>query len=250
MVAGVGLAILFGAVFLACSVEAVEALTVVLAIGMTRDWRSTWQGTAAGVAVLAAIVALLGQALIHIPIGTLRLVVGALLLVFGLQWLRKAILRAGGVIALHDEEAAFRRTVSDAATVAGVSRLAVHDWYAFTVVFKAVLLEGLEVAFIVVTFGAGQQSTRWAAIAALAAIAVVAVVGAMVRGPLAAVPENTMKFAVGMLLTTFGVFWSGEGAGAEYPFGDAFILVILAVVVATALVSVALLRRRVPAVAR
>jgi uncharacterized membrane protein len=249
-VAGVGLTILFGAVFLACSVEAVEALTVVLAVGMTRDWRSTWQGTAAGVAVLAVIVVVLGQALVYIPIGTLRLVVGALLLVFGLQWLRKAILRAAGVIAQRDEEAAFRRTVSDAATGAGGPRLAVHDWYAFTVVFKAVLLEGLEVAFIVVTFGAGQRSTRWAAVAALAAIAVVAVVGAMVRGPLATVPENTMKFAVGVLLTTFGVFWSGEGAGAEYPWGDAFILVMLAVVLATSLGTVALLRRHVLAAVR
>jgi uncharacterized membrane protein len=240
----VDLVILLGAVFLACAVEAVEALTVILAIGMTRDWRSAWQGVAGGLAVLAVVVTVLGQALTRVPIASLRLVVGALLLVFGLQWLRKAILRAGGVIAKHDEPAIFDRAVAEAAGGRPLRRTAVRDWYAFTVVFKAVLLEGLEVAFIVVTFGTGQHATRWASIAALAAIAVVAAVGATVRGPLASVPENAMKFTVGVLLTTFGAFWAGEGAGAHYPGGDAFIPVILVLTTATAMANVAVIRRR------
>jgi len=239
-----GLLVLLGAVFLACAVEAVEALTVVLAIGLTRDWRSTWQGVGTGLAALAAVVSVLGPALTRIPISSLRLVVGGLLLVFGLQWLRKAMLRAGGVLATHDEPAIFDRAVAQAANAPPVRRTAVHDWYGFTVVFKAVLLEGLEVAFIVLTFGTGQHATGWAAIAAVTAIAVVAAGGAVVRGPLSKVPENAMKFVVGLLLTTFGVFWAGEGAGARYPGGDAFIPVILAFIAIAAVVGVAVIRRR------
>jgi uncharacterized membrane protein len=239
------LIVLLGAVFLACAVEAVEALTVLLAIGLTRDWRSAWQGVAAGIAVLALVVAALGPALTRVPIGGLRLVVGALLLVFGLQWLRKAVLRAGGVLGLHDEPAIFNRAVARAAGAPAGRRAVVRDWYGFTVVFKAVVLEGLEVAFIVLTFGTGQHATGWAAIAAVAAIAVVAVAGAIVRGPLARVPENAMKFVVGVLLTTFGAFWAGEGAGARYPGGDAFITVILVLVAVAAAANVAVIRRRV-----
>jgi uncharacterized membrane protein len=239
----VELSALFAAVFLACAVEAVEALTVVLAIGTTRDWRSTGQGGLAAGLVLAAVVAVLGPALSRVPIDGLRLVVGALLLIFGLQWLRKAVLRASGVIALRDESAAYRRTIDQAGTAATTSTSTVRDWYAFTVVFKAVLLEGLEVVFIVLTFGAGQHATGWAAGAAVAAVGVVSVVGLVVRRPLARVPENGMKFAVGVLLTTFGTFWAGEGAGAHYPGGDAFLLVILALVLGTAVAVVATLRR-------
>ncbi len=241
-----GLAIVFGAVFLACAVEAVEALTVVLAIGTTRGWRSSWQGVGAGLAVLLVVVAVLGGALAAVPIGSLRLIVGALLLVFGLQWLRKAILRSAGAVPQRDERRAFDRLTADARSDHGVHdgpETLVRDWYAFTVVFKAVLLEGLEVAFIVVTAGAGQHRTVAASVAAVTAVAVVAGVGAVARAPLAAVPENAMKFVVGSLLTTFGIFWAGEGAGAHYPWGDGFLIAILMLVLATLAATVALLRR-------
>lgn len=219
--------LLFIGVFLACLVEAVEALTIVLAVGYTRGWRAAWEGVAAGVAVLAVIVAVLGPALTVIPIATLRLVVGGLLLIFGLQWLRKAILRASGFKALHDEEAAFAKQTA-AARSAGQVVDPARDWYGFTVAFKGVLLEGLEVAFIVVTFGASQGSLGLAIGAAVAAVVVVVGVGVAVRHPLARVPENTLKFAVGLLLTTFGTFWAGEGAGLDWPGSDAAIIGLLA----------------------
>jgi uncharacterized membrane protein len=238
------IAVGFGVAFLACAVEAVEALTVFLAIGVTRGWRSTWLGTGAGLAVLAVIVAALGPALASVPINGLRLVVGTLLLIFGLQWLRKAVLRAAGYVALHDEEAIYARTVTGARSAGTDRRWAVDDWYAFTVVFKSVLLEGLEVAFIVVTVGAAQRAIGVAAAAAVAAVVVVAAVGAAARGPLSRVPENAMKFAVGVLLTTFGTFWAGEGAGAEYPGGDVFLLVLLAAITAGAFGAVRVVRRR------
>ena len=230
-------------VFLACAVEAVEALTIVLAAGTSRDWRSALSGVGAGLVVLAAIVAVLGPALTVIPIGPLRLVVGGLLLVFGLQWLRKAILRAAGLKALHDEDAIYLRQTAEARSAERVGRYAVSDWYAFTLSFKGVLLEGLEVAFIVVTFGANQHHVGLAVLGALAAILVVAGAGVAVRQPLARVPENTMKFAVGSLLTTFGIFWGAEGAGAHWPGSDAAILVLLAFTVLVALLGVAILRR-------
>ena len=230
-------------VFLACAVEAVEALTIVLAAGTSRDWRSALSGVGAGLVVLAAIVAVLGPALTVIPIGPLRLVVGGLLLVFGLQWLRKAILRAAGLKALHDEDAIYLRQTAEARSAERVGRFAVSDWYAFTLSFKGVLLEGLEVAFIVVTFGANQHHVGLAVLGALAAILVVAGAGVAVRQPLARVPENTMKFAVGSLLTTFGIFWGAEGAGAHWPGADAAILGLLAFTVLVALLGVAILRR-------
>jgi len=230
-------------VFLACAVEAVEALTIVLAAGTSRDWRSALSGVGAGLVVLAAIVAVLGPALTVIPIGPLRLVVGGLLLVFGLQWLRKAILRAAGLKALHDEDAIYLRQTAEARSAERVGRFAVSDWYAFTLSFKGVLLEGLEVAFIVVTFGANQHHVGLAVLGALAAILVVVGAGVAVRQPLARVPENTMKFAVGSLLTTFGIFWGAEGAGAHWPGADAAILGLLAFTVLVALLGVAILRR-------
>jgi uncharacterized membrane protein len=221
------------AAFLACVVETVEALTIVLAVGLTRGWRSTMTGVMSAVGVLAVIVAALGPALTLIPINALRLVVGALLLVFGLQWLRKAILRAAGVKATHDEAAIYRRQVSDAYAASrsggGI------DWYAFTVAFKGVLLEGLEVAFIVLTFGANQGSIGLAAAGAVAAVVVVVTVGCAVRGPLARVPENTLKYVVGLMLTTFGTFWAAEGAGAHWPGSDAALPAILALVTGVAL---------------
>lgn len=238
---------LFVAVFLACAVEAVEATTIVLAAGTARDWRSALKGVGAGLAVLAAIVAGLGPALSAVPLDPLRLVVGGLLLVFGLQWLRKAILRASGYKALHDEAAIYLRQVEAAKAAAADRRVLVRDWYAFTLAFKGTLLEGLEVAFIVLTFGTNQHDVPLAALAALAAILVVAGFGVAVRAPLARVPENTMKFAVGTMLTSFGMFWGAEGAGARWPHSDAALLVIVPATLLFGLASVAVLggtRRR------
>jgi uncharacterized membrane protein len=213
-------------VFLACAVEAVEALTIVLAVGSTRNWSSSLYGCAAATVTLAALVAALGPALTQLPIDALRLAVGALLLIFGLQWLRKAILRAAGLKALRDEDAAFVRERA-AARAAEDRAVAGVDAYAFVVSFKGVLLEGLEVAVIVVSFGASQHRVPLAAAAALAAIALVALAGFAARAPLARVPENTMKFAVGVMLTSFGVFWGAQGAGASWPGDDAALLAII-----------------------
>ena len=231
--------ILFITTFFASAVEAVEALTIVLAVGVVRGWRSTLVGVGAATIVLAAIVAALGPALRHIPIGTLRFIVGALLLAFGLQWLRKAILRASGYKPLHDEGAAFAREREQAGAAAPAEKSRM-DWYSFTVAFKGVLLEGLEVTFIVVTFGSTQGRVGLAAAAAAAAVVLVVLVGLVVRGPLERVPENSLKFVVGVLLTSFGIFWGGEGAGVEWPGGDVAILEIIAFL---ALVSFALTRQ-------
>jgi len=236
-------AFLVASAFLACAVEMVEALTIVLAVGLTRDWRSTLSGVGVAVVALAAIVAALGPALTVIPIDDLRLVVGGLLLIFGLQWLRKAILRASGHKALHDEDEAFAREIEEA-RAAGSERRAGLDWYAFTIAFKGVLLEGLEVAFIVLTFGSAQGSIPLAVAGAAAAVVVVVAVGAVARAPLSRVPENSMKFAVGVMLTTFGIFWSAEGAGAHWPGDDAALPFVLLFVVALSLGAVSILRRR------
>jgi uncharacterized membrane protein len=234
---------LFVAVFLACAVEAVEALTIVLAAGTGRDWRSAIAGVIAGVALLAAVVAVLGPAVAAIPLQGLRLVVGGLLLVFGLQWLRKAVLRGSGLKALHDEDAIYAREVAAASAVAAVRRGMVTDWYAFTLSFKGVVLEGLEVVFIALTFGANQHNVPLAALAALSAAVLVAAIGTAVRAPLARVPENTMKFVVGVMLTSFGIFWGAEGAGARWPGADAALLVVVPAVALFALLLVAALRR-------
>jgi uncharacterized membrane protein len=234
---------LVASAFLASAVEMVEALTIVLAVGITRDWRSALTGAGIAAVVLGAIVAVLGPALTLIPIDDLRLVVGALLLIFGLQWLRKAILRAAGYRALHDEDEAFAREAEEARAARG-GRRAGLDWYAFTVAFKGVLLEGLEVAFIVLTFGSAQGSIPLAAVGAAIAVVLVIVVGAVARAPLARVPENSMKFAVGVMLTTFGTFWGAEGAGADWPGGDASLPAVLAFVALLSFGLVAALRRR------
>jgi uncharacterized membrane protein len=234
---------LVASAFLASAVEFVEALTIVLAAGITRGWRSALIGLAAATVVLAAIVAALGPALTLVPLSALRLVVGALLLAFGLQWLRKAILRASGYTALHDEESIFAEELAEARTAKSDLRAGL-DWYGFTLAFKGVLLEGLEVAFIVITFGSTQGNLGLAAVGAAGALVLVVLVGAFVRAPLARVPENTMKFAVGVMLTTFGIFWSAEGAGAHWPGGDASLPVVLAFVIAFSVSAVATLRRR------
>jgi uncharacterized membrane protein len=239
----VSAALLVLSAFLASAVEMVEALTIVLAAGLTRGWRSSLSGVAAATVALAVVVAALGPALTVVPLNDLRLVVGGLLLVFGLQWLRKAILRASGFKALHDEDAIFARELREAETAPREERAGL-DWYGFTLSFKGVFLEGLEVAFIVLTFGSTQGSIPLAAVGAAVAIVLVAGAGVAARAPLARVPENTMKFAVGIMLTTFGVFWSAEGAGAHWPGGDAAILAVLAGVLLWSAFLVAVLRRR------
>jgi uncharacterized membrane protein len=240
---------LVASAFLASAVEFVEALTIVLAAGLARGWRSSLTGVAAATLALAVVVAALGPALTVIPISALRLVVGALLLVFGLQWLRKAILRASGYKALHDEDAIFARELEDAQSAERLERAGV-DWYGFTLSFKGVFLEGLEVAFIVLTFGSTQGSIPLAAAGAAAALVLVATVGIAVRAPLARVPENTMKFAVGVMLTTFGIFWSAEGAGVDWPGSDAALIGVLAFVIASSVLFVRVLHRQRLAAAR
>jgi uncharacterized membrane protein len=237
-----GNAFLVLSAFLASAVEMVEALTIVLAAGLARGWRSALAGLGAATVALAIAVAALGPALTVIPIQALRLAVGALLLVFGLQWLRKAILRASGYKALHDEDAIFARELAEAEGAARVERAGV-DWYGFTLAFKGVLLEGLEVVFIVLTFGSAQGSIPLAAAGAAGALVLVTAVGVAVRAPLARVPENAMKFTVGVMLTTFGTFWSAEGAGAHWPGEDASLLGVLGFVILSSFVLVRLLRR-------
>jgi uncharacterized membrane protein len=233
---------LFLAAFLASGVEMVEALTIVLAVGVTRGWRSTLLGVGAALLALAVLVAGLGPSLSSIPIDVLRLVVGALLLVFGLQWLRKAILRASGYMALHDEDAIFAKE-RDEARRAGVR--GGIDWYSFTLSFKGVFLEGLEVAFIVITFGtAHKNGVGLAAAAAGAALLVVVAAGALLHRPLSRVPENTLKFAVGLMLTTFGTFWATEGAGTSWPGDDAALVPILGFFCLASLAAVRMLRRQ------
>ena len=238
-----GSAFLILSAFLASAVEMVEALTIVLASALARGWRSSLAGVGAATLALAAITAALGPALTAIPLNALRLAVGALLLVFGLQWLRKAILRASGFKALHDEDAIFARELADAEGAEHVERAGL-DWYGFVLSFKGVLLEGLEVVFIVLTFGSAQhRGIPLAAAGAAAALILVAGVGIAVRAPLARVPENLMKFTVGVMLTTFGIFWSTEGAGAHWPGSDASILGVLAFVIVVSLLLVQLLKR-------
>jgi uncharacterized membrane protein len=237
-------------VFVACAVEAVEALTIVLATGITREWRSTFQGMAAALAVLAVITAVVGPAISYLPLTALRLVVGALLAIFGLQWLRKAVLRAAGYKALHDEASAYLREVAAAREAKAVSRRGVRDWYSFTLSFKGVLLEGLEVVFIVITFGDNQHNIGAAVIGAAAAIVVVVLTGIVVRAPLTRVPENWMKFAVGVMLTAFGTFWGAEGAGVQWPGNDAALLVLVPVIAGVSAGCIAWLRSRSASAAR
>jgi uncharacterized membrane protein len=237
-------AALFLTVFLACAVEAVEATTVVLAMGTARDWRSALSGVAAGLLLLAAAVAVLGPAISAVPLDDLRLLVGGVLLIFGLQWLRKAVLRASGHKALHDEDALFRQQLAAAQSAAGGRRGLVPDGYGFTVSFKSVVLEGLEVVFIVLTFGSNAHDVPVAAVAALIAVVVVAGAGIAVRAPLSRVPENTMKFVVGVLLCAFGTFWGAEGAGASWPGSDAAILVLVLLYAGVGLLLAAALRDR------
>jgi uncharacterized membrane protein len=232
--------LLVAAAFLAAAVEMVEALTIVLAVGVTRGWRSAAWGVAAALGALTVIVGALGPAIANLPIDGLRVVIGSILLIFGLQWLRKAILRASGLKAQHDEDAIYQAEI--AALRANTQRAA-HDWYAFTVAFKGVFLEGLEVAFIIVTFGGAQKNVGLAAIGAAAALVVVLIAGVIAHAPLSRVPENTLKFGVGIMLSSFGIFWSAEGAGVTWPGADASLVAVIAFVVVASFGLVALLRR-------
>ena len=229
--------------FLASAVEMVEALTIVLGVGVVRGWRSPLIGVAAATAMLLALIAAIGPALGSVPIDSLRLIVGALLLVFGLQWLRKAILRSSGYKALHDEEEAFREERERAAAADHEERAGL-DWYSFTVAFKGVLLEGLEVVFIVISFGAAQNRLGPAVVGALAAVALVLIAGLLVRGPLERVPENTIKFTVGLLLTGFGCFWAAEGVGVDWPGDELSLLAVIALFAAVSLGLARALRRQ------
>lgn len=225
------------AAFLASLVEFVEALTVVLAVGATRGWNGALTGAGAGLAVLLALVAVLGPALTLIPLTVVQLAVGTLLLLFGLRWLRKAILRAAGVIPLHDEAAAYEAETAAMRGLGGVRRG--WDKVAFIASFKITMLEGVEVVFIVIAVGAGGVGLLVpACLAALAALLLVVLLGLAVHRPLAKVPENTLKFVVGVLLSAFGAFWVGEGVRAPWPGQDWAILGLVAGFGAVALLNV------------
>jgi uncharacterized membrane protein len=237
-----------GASFAASFVEAVEALTIVLAVGLARGWRPALTGAAAGLAALALIVVALGPLIGAVPIHALQFVVGVLLLMFGLRWLRKAILRAIGIVALHDEHATFARQTREL-TEAEKGRANGFDWIAGAAAFKAVLLEGIEVVFIVIAVGAGRGLLGLASAGALAACVTVVAVGAAIHRPLARVPENGLKFAVGVMLSAFGLFWTGESLGVAWPGADAAILAFAALFLAVALGLVAALKPRAAALA-
>jgi uncharacterized membrane protein len=231
---------------LASAVEFVEALTIVLAMGTTRGWRSAWAGVGAAVAVLAAITAIGGYALQDaVPEHTLQLVIGAALLLFGLQWLRKAVLRAAGLKALHDEDATYREQV-EAGRAAPADRRFGVDWVGFAVTFKGVLLEGVEVVVIVIGFGVSSGSMGLAVAGAVLGGLIVLAAGFALHRPLSRVPENTMKFTVGLLLTTFGTFWVGEGLHLDWPGGDAVLPALLALYGLAAWAAVRVLAARRP----
>jgi uncharacterized membrane protein len=230
------------AAFLASLVEVVEAFTIVLAVATVRGWRPAITGTAAGLAALALIVVVFGPAIDRIPLGVLQVAIGVLLLLFGMRWLRKAVLRAAGIIPLHDEDAAYR-----AETLELEDEIRRHqaraDWLAGLAACKAVVVEGIEVVFIVIAVGAGRGLIVPASLGALAACALVLLIGALVHRPLARVPENALKFGVGVMLSAFGVFWTGEGLGVRWPGEDLMVLGLVAAFLALALVLVAILRQ-------
>jgi Ca2+/H+ antiporter, TMEM165/GDT1 family len=228
--------------FLSSLVEAVEALTIVLAVASVRGWRPAGIGAIAGFALLFFLVVALGSLLDRIPLHLLQLVIGILLLLFGMRWLRKAILRAAGAIALHDEAMAFTTETEELREQARRQEARL-DWLAGLASFKAVVLEGLEVVFIVIAVGAGRGLLGAASLGALAACLVVVAAGSVVHRPLARVPENTLKFAVGVMLSAFGIFWTGEGLSVPWPGEDFAILAFAALFLMVALSAVVLARR-------
>jgi Ca2+/H+ antiporter, TMEM165/GDT1 family len=228
--------------FMASLVEFVEALTIVLAVGVVRGWRSALFGAAAGVALLAVLVLTLGNSLSGVPLPILQVAIGVLLLMFGLRWLRKAVLRAGGVLALHDEAESFA-SESERLRRRGGGAWRTLDKIAFITTFKAVMLEGIEVVFIVIALGAGGSLLVPASVGAAIALMVVLVLGVWLHRPLAKVPENALKFGVGVMLAAFGTFWVGEGIGLQWPGADAAILFLMAVFLLVALGLVEVSRR-------
>ncbi len=230
------------AAFLASLVEAVEALTIVLAVASVRGWRPAVLGALGGVALLVVVVLVLGPALGYVPLHALQLLIGILLLLFGMRWLRKAILRSAGVIPLHDEAAAFAAETEELREQER-RREARLDWLAGVASFKSVLLEGLEVIFIVIAVSPGRNLLVPASIGAIAACLLVAGAGLVIHRPLARVPENALKFTVGVMLSAFGVFWTGEGLGVAWPGADLAILAFIVLFLSAGLAAVTLIRR-------
>ncbi|MDA3914755.1 hypothetical protein [Oleiagrimonas sp.] len=231
------------AAFLASLVECVEALTVVLAVGFARGWRGALMGSGTAMLALLCLIAVLGSALTRIPLGVVQLAVGTLLLLFGMRWLRKAILRAAGILAMHDETAIYTQQ-QEVLRQIGSSR-GIWDKVAFVTAFKITMLEGIEVVFIVIALGAGNPGLLLpASFGAFAALVVVAALGIVVHRPLSRIPENTLKFVVGVLLSSFGTFWVGEGLGFAWPGRDWSILALIAGFLAVAAITVSACRRR------
>lgn len=238
---------LFVTVALASAVEMVEAATIVLALGASRGWRSAIVGSLFAIVTLALIVLIAGPSILLVPIDVLRLFVGVLLLIFGMQWLRKAILRATGFKALHDEEKIFEAELQSAKTAEKTKTFSNLDKYSFTLSFKTVLLEGFEVIFIVLTFGALKNSLGIATMAAFVSLALVAGVAFAIRKPLTKVPENTLKFVVGTMATTFGIFWTTEGLKITWAYADATLLLLAALVLTASFGCILWLRGKTPA---
>jgi uncharacterized membrane protein len=235
----------FGAAFLGSAVESVEALTIVLAVGLTRGWRSPLYGTVVALVSLAVLVAIFGQLIVtRVPELTLKLIIGTLIVLFGLRWLHKAVLRSAGVVAMHDENQSYQHTLSE---LQGAETR--QDWIGFTIALKGVFLEGLEVVFIVVAVGGTSGSLPIAVAGGLLAMVVVAAIGVIVRKPLSQVPENTLKYAVGVILASIGTFWAAEGMGAKWPLDLVSVVGIGAIYFAASRVAVMMIRRRTPVTA-
>ena len=230
--------VLISAVFLACAAEMVEALTIVVAVGTTRSWRSALEGVVVAVLALTVLVAIFGPALVKVPLSSLRLVVGSVLLIFGLQWLRKAILRSTGYKAKHDEDVIFTETVAELTNATGN-----RDRLAFIMSFKGVFLEGLEVVVTVLALGASSHQLGLASLAAGVALVMVAVVGAIVAKQLSGVPENAMKMAVGIMLVSYGTFWSGEGLKISWPGNDLMIPMLVLAYAVFSWILIAILKQ-------
>lgn len=235
-----GVVVLVVAVFLASCVEMVEALTIVLAVGQTRGWRPCFQGAAAAILSLAVLVAAFGPALVRVPLTVLHLVIGTILLIFGMQWLRKAILRSSGLKAKHDEDEIYRETVAELEAQGPAQRL---DRVGIVVAFKGVFLEGLEVVITVITLGTSAHRLGLAALSASVAVVLVGVVGAVVAKQLSKVPENAMKMGVGIMLASYGTFWTGEGLKVRWPGGDVWLLILVGIYAVTTAFMVSTLRR-------
>jgi uncharacterized membrane protein len=227
--------------FFGSAVEAVEATTIVLAVGITRGWRSALAGALAGVAAVVAIIAVAGNAIASFPVDRLQVFVGSLLLLFGIRWLRKAILRSAGIIPPHDEAAEFEKAAQELGEPRAPRR---WDGAGIAATFKAVLLEGIEVVVIVVGLGAAGRTLVPASQGAIAACLLVALVALFLHRPLARVPENTLKFAVGAIMAAFGIFWFGEGVGIRWPYADATILGLMALLFTAGSIAVELAKVR------